>query len=92
MNWWTSPSVTSHCLGVSSSLKRKRLDNKESSGNDSDSSGQQVVKWRPSIYQQFENQMGLGYPTYTPTDSLFNLPYESKEETSTSGSFGILAN
>jgi len=41
------------------------------------SKGDQLIKWEPSILQQFENQWKLGYPTYMPTNSLFNQPFKS---------------
>ena len=39
--------------------------------------GDQLIKWEPSILQQFENQWQLGYPTYMPTNSLFDQPFRS---------------
>ena len=86
-NWWTSPSTTSHCFGVSTSLKRKRPDDEEIKETGPRYHHLQLIKWEPSVAQQFENQKGLGYPFYIPTNALIQQPYEPEE--SVSGDYGI---
>ena len=92
-NWWTSPSINSHCFGVHVEGSRKRKFSPEIEESLPDSSEHtliignhllnestkdyQLVEWKPSIREQFENQWQLGYPAYMPTNSLFNQPFES---------------